>query len=598
VEDPVTVQLERIRRTGTAALVFSCIAVASAAGAGAAAMLLAAPYGDWVYTGFAQRIGLVAVLASIGALAGLAVGLLLWAGIRLLAARGDGSRSPSPRWLLVTSFAATLLLAAGLRLIGAREPEVGASFSGSSPLVPVESADPAEIPWRSERSTNVVLISIDTLRADHLGIYGHAHQTSPNIDEFFASGAVFTNAYASSPWTLPSHASMMSGQHPSTHGSRIHPRSTSRYYVDPISEATVTLAEAFRAAGYRTAGFTGGAYLRPIFGFDQGFDVYEVTESTRMKEALDRALPWLAADRDEPFLLFLHAYDVHRYDPPELLGDTSARDYDGPLKWLRERDALAIERGVNRHDLGELAQADLAYLRLLYDSEILNVDHQLSRLFSMLRDSELLDRTVVLLTSDHGEAFGEHTGAVGHAQSLYEGVMRVPLLIRAPGQPTAVRPRDLVQTVDIAPSLLELAGIAIPGGMQGISLIPALLGRELPTRPAILEADDRDTQAAVVADGFKYIDPAVVSHDPLDPRFWKLAERGFAWRRGRLPELYDLRSDPSEQRNLAKLEPDRARAHRELLRSEVRRLRVTDPGDAREAPSELVEQLRALGYVE
>ncbi|MBW2495026.1 MAG: sulfatase [Deltaproteobacteria bacterium] len=591
-------QLQRIRRGGTATLMFGCIGLASAAGAGGAAMLLAAPYGDWVYPGFGQHIGLVAVLASIGALVGLAGGLLLWAGIRLLAARGDWSCSPSPQPLLVIAFAAALLLAVGLRLIDAAEPGAGAALSGAPPMVPVETADHAEIPWRSERSINVVLISLDTLRADHLGIYAHAHETSPNIDDFFASGAVFTNAYASSPWTLPSHASMMSGQHSSTNGSRIHPLTTPRFYIDPISEATVTLAEVFRAAGYRTAGFTGGGYVSPEFGFDQGFDVYESTESTRMKEALDRALPWLSADRDEPFFLFLHAYDVHRYDPPELLGETPAREYDGPLKWLRERDALAIERGANQHDLGELEEADLAYLRLLYDSEILNVDRQLSRLFSMLEDSDLLDRTVVLLTSDHGEAFGEHAGAIGHAESFYEGVMRVPLLIRAPGQPTAVRPRDLVQIVDIAPSLLELAGIAIPGGMQGISLVPALLGSELPKRPAILEADDRDTQAAVVVDGFKYIDPAVVSHDPLDPRFWKLAARGLVWRSGRLPELYDLRPDPGEQRNLAKLEPDRARVYSELLRSEVRRLRVADPGGIREAPGELVDQLRALGYVE
>ncbi len=449
---------------------------------------------------------------------------------------------------------------------------------------------------RTPEPMNVILISIDTLRADHLGSYGYSRNTSPNIDRFFSDGATFTRAYAQSPWTLPSHMSMITGQHPSTHGSRIHPNVTSGYHVDALPDSAVTLAEAFRARGYRTAGFTGGAYLRPIFGFDQGFELFVVSESRRMREALDVGLPWIEAAHEDPFFVMLHSFDVHSYQPPRSFVDIEAPDYEGRLKERPDR----LERMVNRHALGRLSEEEVAYLEYLYDTEIRVVDEQLQRLFSKLEELDLLGRTAVILTSDHGEAFAEHGNDTGHAESLWESVTRVPLMVRAPRLRSSARVDAVAQLVDIAPTALDLIGAAPLPSMQGVSLLP-FLDASSPSRQVILEADARDTQAAIVFEGFKYIDSRVVSQDPLDPSFIRLMVRGAALRRIRGSALYDLSRDPGEQENLLRRSPERARAYRDLLYSNLRRLRGLQAQERLEAssvPPDLIDQLRTLGYVE
>lgn len=561
-------------------------------------------------------LGLIAAAgtALVGGIAGLSaarsiyaswiVGYLLVAlacGLRRRWRLLDREPSSLRRSSLLYRLAAVALIAAvifypayELARFGSVLPRSNSSDAHRQPRRSVVSVPP------EQPQLNVVLISIDTLRADRLGLYGYARNTSPNIDRFFSSGAIFTNMYAQSPWTLPSHMTLITGQYPSTHGSRLHPRSGSRYFVDALPDSAVTLAELFAEWGYRTAGFTGGAYLRPIFGFDQGFETYAVSESRRMKEALDKGLRWIDATHDRPFFLMLHSYDVHSYRPPRYFLDIEEPDYEGRLKELPRIGNDSIEGMVNRQALGRLGRTEIEYLEFLYDSEIRIVDEELQRLFSTLEDLELLERTVVVLTSDHGEAFAEHGSDTGHANSPYETVARVPLLVRAPGLESAGRIDGLAQLIDVAPTVLDLVGAPPAPSMQGVSLV-SRLGAPAGERFVILEADDRDTQAAIVFEDFKYIDPGVVSHDPLDPVFLKLMILGMRSRRLGEAALYDLRRDPGEQENLIHREPGRARAYRELLYSNLHLLREwegLEGSEARPAPPELIEQLRALGYLE
>ena len=448
---------------------------------------------------------------------------------------------------------------------------------------------------------NLILISIDTLRADHLGLLGYGRPTSPNVDEFFSDGVVFTQAFSQTPWTLPSHVSMLTGLYPSTHGTRVYPTVT-RGYVDRICEDVVLVAETLSAAGLATAGFTGGAYLTTDYGFDRGCDDFGVAETMRMREVLDMALPWLRDNATKRFFLFLHGFDVHRYNPPPAHDVFSDEGYDGPLRRIRERRPIDLENLAVGDGFYSLDEEDLGFLIALYDSEIRYVDEQLLRLFTELRNLNLLENTSVILTSDHGESFAEH-GTTGHAFNLYGPALHVPLLIRSAGaNRRTVTSR--VQTVDIAPTILDLLGLPASerSAMQGDSLVPTLAGSAIHERPIICEADALDTQAAVMSGQFKYINYGILSHDPFDPRFLLLTLKGLLSPYAKSEELFDLEGDPEELFDVSMSDPKRTDEFRSDL---IRRIRVFRQSAVSNRPDgqspmspRLEEQLRSLGYIE
>ncbi len=352
--------------------------------------------------------------------------------------------------------ATPVILAATLLLVGCATPP------------PVERTRP-----------NVILISIDSLRADHVGAYGYAKPTTPALDTFIASGAMFADSYATSPWTLPSHASMFTGLYPDAHMAS---RNDSR-----MDDAVHTAAEAFLAAGYDTQGIVCAPFLRQAYNIHQGFNGYdeEIARTKRpnirqikTSESINKkALRYLKkrAANPQPFFLFLHYWDVHYdYNPPAKYVALFDPDYDGDI------DGANISK---RKDLiPGMDERDLEHIIALYDGEIRYTDDYLGKLLAYLDESGLARDTAVIITSDHGEEFLEH-GSTGHTFTCFEELIRVPLAMRIPGVTRAGQVLDTrVENVDLYPTMLAIAGLKFKGGIHGHNLLPLIREGKAPPR--------------------------------------------------------------------------------------------------------------------
>ena len=429
---------------------------------------------------------------------------------------------------------------------------------------------------------SVVLISVDTLRADALSAYGGLVGT-PSFDRLAAQGVLFERAFAPTPATAPSHATLFTGQEVQRHGVLRNGES--------LPETATTLAEAFRDHGYQTAGFVSSFVLDPRFGWGQGFAHFDAalpeTGSTMGKrqpypgafwsaqrfEGFDRratattraAISWLATT-PEPFFLFVHYFDPHApYVPPKVFADRSAA-LRFPL------DGRSVE-GVAPRKLEQLVQR--------YHGEVLYVDDALAALLDAV-ERRTHDKALVVLTADHGEGLGQH-GWLEHATNLYDEQIHVPLLVRWPGEvPAGRRIATPVGLVDVAPTVLALAGIESTAPRDGRSLAAAIRGdAELPPRPlfGIRRLIDETTgwghgvKLSVRNDRWKYIFSSDAPH-----------------------ELFDLEADPGEQHNVIAAQADRAAELRGILEKHVAELPRTH--DAAPLSDETRRALHALGYLE
>ena len=373
---------------------------------------------------------------------------------------------------------------------------------------------------------DLILVSIDTLRPDHLGCYGYPRDTSPEIDRLAETAVRFETAIAQAPSTLPSHASILSSMLPSQHGA-LYSRNQG------LADEIFTVTEALRDAGYRTSAFTGGGQMAPEFNLNQGFEVY-LSEHGTLPEKVEHAIEWLKKlPSNEPAFIFLHTYDVHHAYEPD--AKTMARfdsGYEGKLPDRIEVDLLKRINGHRGMEPLEIDAADLQHIINAYDAEIAEMDVGIGELIDKLKRIGRYQNTVVIITSDHGEEFGEH-GRVGwHSHNLYDHQLKVPLILRLPNDKyagTVVRPQ--VRGIDLAPTLLELAGVEAPPSFQGQSLLLRL-------------GPDADTEhwlARSERDGKK---------DPLDV---SLRDGRFKWYKGR---LFDLQEDPLEQHDRSDLHPE------------------------------------------
>ena len=397
-------------------------------------------------------------------------------------------------------------------------------------------------PLPRDPALSVLLVSIDTLRADALGSYGNPRAQTPWIDRLAREGVRFANAHAHNVVTLPSHANLLSGRYPLEHG--VHDNTGFR-----LPETTPTLATLLRARSFRTGGFVSAFPLDARFGLGRGFEVWDdrigggewrasfVIPERAGQRTVAEAVRWLGPPGGKPSFCFVHLYEPHfPYEPPEPFASRfRGRPYDG-----------------------EVAAADAA----------------LEPLLRPLLEAGASAHTLVVLTSDHGEALGDH-GESTHGVFAYEPTLRVPLVVWAPG---LLRPRvveEPVRHVDVLPTVLDLLGLEAAPDLPGRSLVPLLAGRGGTARPGYFEALSASLNRGwaplrgVREGGLKYIDLPV-------------------------PELYDLGADPSETHNLAASRP----AELDRLRERLTRLRAGEKGIARVAESrEAVERLRALGYV-
>ncbi|REJ68000.1 MAG: tetratricopeptide repeat protein [Planctomycetota bacterium] len=391
----------------------------------------------------------------------------------------------------------------GTRCLPALWASVAAFFAGC--------ADEAKPPAPPQPQHNVILISIDTTRADHLSCYGYPAKTSPYIDAVAAAGVRFERAQTTNPITLPAHSSMLTGTLPPTHGVRDN-------YNYKLDDSQVTLAEMLSDNGYQTAAFVGAFPLNSLFGLDQGFDVYddeipkqglyELAER-RAEEVTDAAVAWLDERDRQPFFMFVHYFDPHSL-------------YRAPLRFATQ------------------------HIDVPYDAEIAYVDDSLGVLLAKLKELDLYDSSTIIITSDHGEGLEEH-GESTHTFFIYQSTAHVPLVIKSPMATAGTVVETPVSIIDIVPTLLELLDIEPPAHLQGIDLGPALRGEPL--------ADaDRPTYTESLV-------PTMFGCAPL---------RGIvsgSWRYILSPraELYDLRADPSELNNLIEAEPETAEQLRQRL---------------------------------
>ena len=439
----------------------------------------------------------------------------------------------------------------------------------------------------------VILISIDTLRADRLGCYGCPAPTSPTVDRFREEAVLFEWAIAQAPSTLPSHATMLTSLLPENHGAFFSRRTA-------LPPSLPTLATVMMAAGYRTAAFTGGGQIAPEFGLDRGFEIYGVNQGgADFQAAVETGLEWLARDLGRPSFLFLHTYEVHHpYEPDSELLAIFEDGYDGVLPpWISKEDLERINRGeiaINDRDLDHIIAA--------YDAEIRSVDEAFAVLLAGLEELGLAEDTLVIFTSDHGEELGEH-GVVGwHSHTLYDELLRVPLVIRFPqGRHAGTTVGAQVRLLDLAPTVLGEVGLEVPAEFEGVDLARVLTGLPTPL-PAVSQLDLPlgENQVSLRTARWKLYPRAAFAGDPFADGSPPLAVRGRnlvkRWRRPFA--LFDLLVDPEETGDVVGAHEGVSEALRQTL-SSLRKRRSKPPA----APTVTVfatteEWLRSLGYVE
>jgi arylsulfatase A-like enzyme len=460
---------------------------------------------------------------------------------------------------------------------------------------------------------NVILISIDTLRADRLNLHGYEQNpTSPVIDALARDGVAHEAHIASSPWTIPSHLSLLTSLHPSSHGVLESTYSwvltgdqESARYVR-LSDDRVTLAEALAEAGYRTGAFTGGITLDPRIGFDQGFELYDTSMYKLGSAQMGPMLEWLGKEPGRPFFLFWHTFEVHA---PYLRGRFLSPSRSGlQVDLARLTRMIPTDPSASFHESTERVMAELLKRHdartletcsELYDGGIAAADFWIGRLLELLLDRDLYDDTLIVVTSDHGEELGDHDPEAfydKHGHSNYEEVLRVPLVVKLPGSAHAgTRLQAVTSGVDVMPTVLEVAGVPGPADqMQGESLVGLWKGANGEGRLAFAEAAAYLSEIkSVRSSRHKLI---------LDIAPGTVEERGRAF----VPEsperrrLFDLAADPAEKRDLLAGDPaGEAERLASALEARLRAFVASAPGQVEEIEldREAVERLRAMGYV-
>ncbi len=407
---------------------------------------------------------------------------------------------------------------------------------------------------------NVLLISADTLRFDHLGVNGYERDTTPALDALAARGLNFTHAYSHAPQTAMSHTSLLTSLYPSVHGVFEHGQEP-----DPD---LVTLPEALQAAGYATGAFTqlNGRTFEP--GFETWHYLESELESNKGLADLSVLTDWVGA-REKPWFAFLHSYDVHLpYSPEEEYIEMWAPDYDGVLKgeFVRRRTVDAVNDGSL-----VTTERDRQYIVDLYDAELRRLDDIYTKLFADLEAMGELDNTIVILFSDHGEEFGEHGNWGRHSYTLHEELLRVPLIFAGPGIPVGQTEDAAVRLVDVAPTIFDLLQIEHPEHIMGEALQPIWDGTERTPRQVVAE---RNNERALIHAGFKYYQD----------------------------KLYDLRADPWGTVDVAAENPDVVERLSVALTDWTARFAemaavVRTDGTIRLTPEE-ERRLRALGYLQ
>ncbi len=442
------------------------------------------------------------------------------------------------------------------------------------------------------KPANVILIMVDTLRADHLSCYDGTDAETPHIDRIASEGFLFTNIHTAAPTTLASTSSLMTSMYPRMHGTLRNDMS--------LDKSLLTAAEAFEQLGFNTAGFVSSYALQSSSGIAQGFSVYneDFTGSLggfvlqRRAGAVNNAVTsWLEDKPAEPFFLFVHYFDPHvPYAPPPPF-DTSTGGYgETPVTGTME-DVRNLK--IFLRDGGKIDNR-LERMRELYRGEVRYTDSEIGKLLELLEGKGLLDRTLLVFTADHGETFWEHRDMreyIDHGYMVYETTAHIPLIMRMPGRVPVGKSEILASNIDIIPTVFDLLGLEIPRDFMGRSLRKVIDGGEMNEVPVYCEATKP----------YGRIELGAVFKNDKKPKCVILDGKKLVWLPfwDNLEELYDLRRDPEENKNL--LGDESYSAETQKLRSLLRQWSREGSGIARSARSrvdeETLRKLEALGYL-
>ena len=419
---------------------------------------------------------------------------------------------------------------------------------------------------------NLLVVVLGGVRADHTSCYGYGKPTTPFVDELAQQGVRFPNMMSTAPWTLPAHASLLTGQFPSTHGA-----THEHHFLAPTHP---TLPEYLQARGYRTAAFSASEWVSPETGFGSGFDAFftqrynsrlasrAVTYGRRAGDRLLRRkdsgarrtnqalLEWLGADQ-RPFFAFVHYQEACLpVGPPSPFEDMFVRP-DSP-----ESTVSVVNQDCDRYFAGEIQMddAERERLRSLYDGAVRYVDTRVHEVATFLQQRGVWDQTLVVVTGDHGESLGER-GLLGHRFTLADALLRVPLVLRCPRNvPQGFALEEVAQTSDILPTVLELLEISPePGAVQGRALLRA--GSATPS-PGVAMAERFRSNLEGLRKRFPNVDGRALD---VRTKAIRSSREKFVWHSDEANEFYDLVSDPGETQNLIATEPVRAEALRRKL---------------------------------
>ncbi len=406
------------------------------------------------------------------------------------------------------------------------------------------------------KDCNVVFVSFDALQAAHVGSLGYSRNVTPTIDAVARQGYSFSEARSVASWTVPASMSWFTGVYPSEH------RMTNKYAIynaqlkqparlRELAPQLTTLAEVMKLNGYATGGFTGNAGVSGGFGYEQGFDeyFYEKQRFGSFDQSVPKALEWLKEHQDEKFFLFLHGYDCHGQATPEGGYDYRYvdKDYDGRfIGSVQEQEILREEGLANGHVT--LRDADVHFWRAIYDEKIARADEKFRKFLAAFDALGLTDKTIFVLTSDHGTEFYEHR-RFDHGFTLYDDQIHVPLIIKLPGKAGGRVIDERISSIDVMPTILDLAGIKLSEKvrmqLRGRSLVAEMEGQSAP-RNLFSETDYREytfKRAIITPDGWKLV-------HTLETK---------------TSELYHLPSDSAEAKNRVETEPERARELEQML---------------------------------
>jgi arylsulfatase A-like enzyme len=426
--------------------------------------------------------------------------------------------------------------------------------------------------------SNVVLITIDTLRADHIGAYGYSRDTTPNLDRFAEEAVRFEAAFSPRGLTFPAIASLLTSKHVYNHGVV-----SMRNVV--MSESLLTMPEALKQLGYRTVEFNAHLGFGPKTGFHQGFDDFHLFHSDDEPKMVREAVEWLSTNGDERFFMWLHSFGPHSpYQAPEpwrhrFTDPKYAGEYDGTQKPLYD---ITMSK--------ELSEEDREHIIALYDVKLAWIDDLIGKLLSGIDELGLRENTLVIVTADHGEELFDHHHFFSHESSAFDGVLRIPLMMRLPGrlEPGTVPSEVVVESVDVFPTVLDVLGETRPSGLQGSSLLPVLTGADDPSSVyAFGTVDHPDGELSVRSirsSRWRYLE----NPDNYSPHHvWVAAE-----------ELYDLEADPRQQRNVVEGHGATAAELRGELVKWAEWVRKDATPTERKLDPKLEAQLEALGYKE